>query len=179
MISLQLIFNKSHFMVNCVFPKKVDWSDIYIIWLSNLTCINLVVHRSFNCCFCCDNVKMAVRCLVLVRAFFKGTTNSFQISTGISCSMTAFTTTFITEAINYDKINGTFIWFTKKTKLLDSMSTNILTHKVFFSIIHLSTNKTFFPLKHLSHWLNCQCIFQYKSIWNFRNWIKCKQIINM
>lgn len=39
----------------------------------------------------------------------------------------------------------------------------------FFSIIHVSTNKTFFPLKHLSHWLNCQCIFQYKSIWNFRN----------
>lgn len=39
----------------------------------------------------------------------------------------------------------------------------------FFSIIHLSTNKTFFPLKHLSHWLNCQCIFQYQSIWNFRN----------
>lgn len=39
----------------------------------------------------------------------------------------------------------------------------------FFSIIHVSTNKTFFPLKHLSHWLNCQCIFQYQSIWNFRN----------
>lgn len=81
--------------------------------------------------------------------------------------MTAFTTTFITEAINYDKINGTFIWFTKKTKLLDV--NQYINPQSFFSIIHLSTNKTFFPLKHLSHWLNCQCIFQYQSIWNFRN----------
>lgn len=76
--------------------------------------------------------------------------------------MTVFTTTFITEAINYDKINGTFIWFTKKTKLLDSMSTNILTHKVFFSIIHVSTNKTFFsietfkPLVKLSMYISIQ-----------------------
>lgn len=76
--------------------------------------------------------------------------------------MTAFTTTFITEAINYDKINGTFIWFTKKTKLLDSMSTSILTHKSFFSIIHVSTNKTFFsietfkPLVKLSMYISIQ-----------------------
>lgn len=77
--------------------------------------------------------------------------------------MTAFTTTFITEAINYDKINGTFIWFTKKTKLLDSMSTNIIINpQSFFSIIHVSTNKTFFsietfkPLVKLSMYISIQ-----------------------
>lgn len=74
--------------------------------------------------------------------------------------MTAFTTTFITEAINYDKINGTFIWFTKKTKLLDV--NQYINPQSFFSIIHVSTNKTFFsietfkPLVKLSMYISIQ-----------------------
>lgn len=74
--------------------------------------------------------------------------------------MTAFTTTFITEAINYDTINGTFIWFTKKTKLLDV--NQYINPQSFFSIIHVSTNKTFFsietfkPLVKLSMYISIQ-----------------------
>lgn len=61
--------------------------------------------------------------------------------------MTAFTTTFITEAINYDKINGTFIWFTKKTKTTRFDVNQYINPQSFFSIIHVSTNKTFFSIE--------------------------------
>lgn len=46
--------------------------------------------------------------------------------------MIVFIIIFIIEVINYDKINGIFIWFIKKLKLLDLMLINILIYKVFF-----------------------------------------------
>lgn len=69
--------------------------------------------------------------------------------------MIVFIIIFIIEVINYDKINGIFIWFIKKIKLLDLMLINILIYKVFFLIIYVFMNKIFFLLKYLSYWLNC------------------------
>lgn len=52
--------------------------------------------------------------------------------------MIVFIIIFIIEVINYDKINGIFIWFIKKKKkLLDLMLINILIYKVFFEIFKL------------------------------------------
>lgn len=58
--------------------------------------------------------------------------------------MIVFIIIFIIEVINYDKINGIFIWFIKKIKLLDLMLINILIYKVFFLIIYVFMNKIFF-----------------------------------
>lgn len=58
--------------------------------------------------------------------------------------MIVFIIIFIIDVINYDKINGIFIWFIKKIKLLDLMLINILIYKVFFLIIYVFMNKIFF-----------------------------------